>query len=157
MTRNTDDALQRRRFLSQCGLGALSLGVALTPTDARSQDAPRAVAEVARGGQQRRVGCRLTVLRTTLNKDFIDRFRNGVGESCPIFKEGQEFVLRSPWESPQGFCDWAWADIRSYVLATAFGRAEAFPPPFGNPEGVFVACCSDGFRPVFFKIERTEI
>lgn len=154
MDRRIEDPLQRRGFLARCSLGALSLSAGLTHTEARAEDVPRDAPGVVHDDKERRVGCKITVLRRTLNKDFIDQYRSGVGEACPIFKEGQEFVLRGPWESPQGFCDWAWADIRSYVLATTFGRPEAFPPPFGKPEGVFVACCSDGFRPVFFRIER---
>jgi uncharacterized repeat protein (TIGR04076 family) len=154
MSPKIDGALERRHFLTRCGLGSLSLGAALAhaataPPEETSPATPRA-------DKKRRTGCKITVLKRTLNKEYLDQFRNGVGEACPVFKDGQEFVLSQPWESPQGFCDWAWADIRSYILATTFGRPEAFPPPFGKPEGVFVACCSDGFRPVFFKIERMD-
>jgi uncharacterized repeat protein (TIGR04076 family) len=154
MSPKIDGVAERRRFLTRCGLGSFALGAALSQHRAlRAEDArPNA----SRSDQEKRIGCKITVLKRTLNQEYLDQFRNGVGKACPIFKEGQEFVLSAPWESPQGFCDWAWADIRSYILATTYGRPEAFPPPFGKPEGVFVACCSDGFRPVFFKIERIE-
>jgi uncharacterized repeat protein (TIGR04076 family) len=62
-----------------------------------------------------------------------------------VFTDGQEFVLESPWVAPEGFCQWAWADIRTYILLVWEGKFDHF-----------IACCTDGLRPVFFKIERIE-
>jgi uncharacterized repeat protein (TIGR04076 family) len=45
---------------------------------------------------------------------------------------------------PEKFCEWAWADIRTYI-PMVLGQ--------GNPIAV---CCTDGFRPVFFKLERID-
>ena len=44
--------------------------------------------------------------------------------------------MSQPWSAPEGFCQWAWADIRSYISANFHG---------GNLP--MVACCTDGFRP----------
>ena len=60
-------------------------------------------------------------------------------------QEGQEFIIDSPFLHPDGFCHWAWADIRSFIQESYFGR-----------EDPIIACCTDGIRPVFFKIERME-
>ncbi|MGA2470988.1 MAG: TIGR04076 family protein [Solirubrobacteraceae bacterium] len=53
---------------------------------------------------------------------------------------------RHPWDAPEGFCQWAWADLRSIIH-----RIHA-----GNPT-TMVSCCTDGLRPVFFKFEAVDI
>jgi len=90
--------------------------------------------------------CKLTVLKKTIHLDLYEKYRNGPGSICQVFEEGQEFEFKTPFEHPEGFCHWAWADIRHYVQAVYFGR----------PETV-VTCCTDGFRPVLFKIERVRV
>ncbi len=87
--------------------------------------------------------CKITVLRRTLNSDFVNEFRDSDIGLCARFEDGQEFVVASPWIKPEGFCDWAWADIRTFIHTVHLGRFEKF-----------VACCTDGYRPVFFLIER---
>ena len=46
---------------------------------------------------------------------------------------------------PEGFCDWAWADIRVFIHDVTAGMMDRT-----------VACCTDGYRPVFFLLERVE-
>jgi uncharacterized repeat protein (TIGR04076 family) len=89
--------------------------------------------------------CKITVLKRTLNKDWNKKFKNMEGSKCEVFEEGQEFAVESPWEMPAGFCHWAWADIRTFIHLVNEGRYQTF-----------VSCCTDGFRPVFFKIERNK-
>lgn len=89
--------------------------------------------------------CKITVLKRTLNTDWSKEFRNSEGTKCNIFEEGQEFVIDSPWTAPDGFCHWAWADIRTFIHLVQEGKYHTF-----------VSCCTDGFRPVFFKIERIQ-
>jgi len=48
-------------------------------------------------------------------------------------------------------CSWAWCDIHKYVVTLA--RGGNF---LGVKPGIFVTCCTDGFRPVFFKLKRIE-
>ena len=91
---------------------------------------------------------RITVLRRTRNEEFLKDCAESLWEPCERLREGQEFVS-SGANMPEGFCSWAWCDIQKYVLTLARG---------GNFRGVgpgtFVTCCTDGFRPVFFKVER---
>ena len=87
--------------------------------------------------------CKITVLKRTLNTDWSKEFRNIEGAKCEVFTDGQEFIIESPWSAPKGFCHWAWADIRTFIHLVQEGKFETF-----------VSCCTDGFRPVFFKIER---
>ena len=123
--------MERRHFLGCVG-GAAGASVA-----AAEQAAPAAKPAAA--------ACRITVLKRSVEQDLADRFRDGRVKQCDAFKDGQEFTVKQPWSAPEGFCQWAWADIRSYVMANFHGGE--FPT---------VACCTDGFRPVFFRIERVE-
>jgi uncharacterized repeat protein (TIGR04076 family) len=77
------------------------------------------------------------------NDEWNKEFREGKVKVCDKYKDGQEFAVVSPYRKPDGFCDTAWADIRTYVHMVDLGK---FPAS--------VNCCTDGFRPVFFKIER---
>ena len=100
-------------------------------------------------GAQERPGfpsLRVSVLRVTLDEALDEEIRGGQSGPCPVFEEGQEFEIRSPYLRPEGFCAWAWADIRTYIQAAYFGA-----------EGPQISCCTDGIRPVYFRIERVEM
>jgi uncharacterized repeat protein (TIGR04076 family) len=72
-------------------------------------------------------------------------------EVCPMFNEGQEFIVPEKIEMPAGFCTWAWYDIYKDLSVLMFG---------GNypwiDVGVMYTCCTDGTRPVSFKLERLK-
>ena len=102
-------------------------------------------AEQAAKAKPDQVVCKVTVLKRSVQQEFADRYRNGQVKQCDQFKDGQEFTVTQPWSAPEGFCQWAWADIRTYVSANFHGGS--LPT---------VACCTDGFRPVFFRIEHSE-
>jgi uncharacterized repeat protein (TIGR04076 family) len=129
--------MERRQFLtgtmaaSACALAGIGL--------------PAAAARKDEAQAQKKYACKLTVLRRGFEKEYADRFRNGQGAPCPRFKDGQEFTITSQWALPAGFCEWAWGDIRTYIHDV-----------FAGASGTTVACCTDGFRPVFFKIERVD-
>ncbi len=72
---------------------------------------------------------------------------------CPHFAEGDEFIVRYIGVRPDGFfCDWAWNDIQKVLLAMQVGGD--FNPWMKN-EKTFIVCCTDGIKPVVFKLERT--
>jgi len=55
-----------------------------------------------------------------------------------------------PWRfKPEGFCDWAWSDIYRDVTSVAFGVGH----PWAAPKPMAICSCTDGARPVVFKIE----
>lgn len=91
---------------------------------------------------------RITVLRRSQNVDFLEAYADSVWEPCERLIEGRSFVSKGA-NIPLGFCSWAWADIQKYVLVLA--RGGNF---LGVKPGTFVTCCTDGFRPVFFLVER---
>lgn len=93
---------------------------------------------------------RITVLERTLYPDVVARYAEGAWQPCDRFAEGQAFISKGA-NMPDGFCSWAWADIHKYVLVVARGGNHD-----GRRSGTNVACCSDGYRPVIFAIERLE-
>ncbi len=125
--------MERREFLAASACAVAGLAV---PAVAGGDQAP--------GQGQRKFSVKLTVLKRGFEKDYADRFRNGRGAPCDKFKDGQEFTITSHWALPAGFCEWAWGDIRTYIHDVFATGATT------------VACCTDGFRPVFFKIERLD-
>jgi uncharacterized repeat protein (TIGR04076 family) len=74
-----------------------------------------------------------------------------VTQECNRFKMGQEFVVDSP-NCPPGFCNWAFADIQRDLVHILFGGYY----PWMKEKGVAISCCTDGLRPVMFKIESME-
>lgn len=72
-------------------------------------------------------------------------------EVCSSFEEGQEFIVEETGDKPDGFCAWAWHDIYKDMSVLKFGGN--FP---WVEEGEMVTCCTDGLRPVSFKMKRLE-
>ncbi len=100
--------------------------------------------------------CRITVLRRTLNADLAEEYCREDVTPCKSWREGQEFVTN--FGKPQGFCDWAWNDIHKYVAALLAGGSFAGSIFNGwmKDEATMIACCTDGIRPVIFKLQRIE-
>ena len=94
---------------------------------------------------------KVTVVKKLTNKDLIDRYGKNVKPQCELFNVGDEFIVKDS-SMPEGFCGWAWADIQRDVAVLALG---------GNffwvkEKGIGITSCTDGFRPVIFKLERVE-
>ncbi|HNX58955.1 MAG TPA: TIGR04076 family protein [Spirochaetota bacterium] len=99
---------------------------------------------------------KITVLDTMSNIELAGRYcRDGQKACpCPIFKPGQEFT--TTFEKPPGFCEWAWTDIYKYIAIFLSGgnMGDAFNWMADNNS--VIACCTDGIRPVIFRIEKTS-
>ena len=93
---------------------------------------------------------KITVLKKSFNQEFVDEYTTGEWTPCSRLKSGREFICRG-LHMPEGFCSWAWADIMGCVMTLA--RGGNF---LGTKPGIFVTNCTDGFRPVSFKLERME-
>ena len=65
---------------------------------------------------------------------------------------GQEIIIENFPLKPDGFCDWAWADIHRDVVSVMFGGSY----PWIREPRTAITCCTDGLRPVIFKVERIE-
>jgi uncharacterized repeat protein (TIGR04076 family) len=70
---------------------------------------------------------------------------------CHKLKEGEHFLVENIEMMPEGFCGWAWRDIYK-DLAVLF-----FDGNFYRPEkGAAYVSCTDGRKPVVFKLTRIE-
>lgn len=99
---------------------------------------------------------KITVLKTTLNKDLADEYGAKGLTACPMLKEGQTFL--ADYAKPEGFCDEAWKAIYQYVFALAHGAGNDvfYYGDWIRKPGVAICCCNDGLRPVIFKLEATN-
>lgn len=99
--------------------------------------------------------CKITVLKTTFDKELADEYGSkGIGK-CPMHKEGQVFY--ADYAKPEGFCDEAWKAIYQYVFALSHGSETFYYGYWIETPGVAIVSCNDGLRPVIFKIERTNV
>jgi uncharacterized repeat protein (TIGR04076 family) len=97
---------------------------------------------------------KITVIKKLSSKEIYGKSLPEVGEEmtpyCNRLEVGQEFVVEESGAIPSGFCTWAWHDIYPAVTGLRFGGSY----PWMKKEGLIYSCCSDGARPVFFRIER---
>jgi uncharacterized repeat protein (TIGR04076 family) len=95
---------------------------------------------------------RITVLRRTFNEDAAEQYGPGFHGPCEMLHDGQVFIVDGrSLAMPEGFCSWAWAAIHTYVVTLARGGNFVSSKP-----GKTVTCCTDGYRPVIFAVERVD-
>jgi len=97
---------------------------------------------------------KITVVKRLSNKDiFADKppLDFTATPICDRLQDGQEFVIDSP-DFPQGFCPWAYADLQRDIIHLRLGGDF----PWMKEKGTLLSCCTDGVRPVIFKLERIE-
>ena len=99
--------------------------------------------------------CRITVVERSFNKKYVDLYvekeRKKTLGRCEVFKEGQEFIVNPVSGMPAGFCPWAWDDIYKVLIAYFAGGNFGMWTEGGD---TILACCSDGTRPVYFRIDK---
>ena len=100
------------------------------------------------------VNLKITVLRRFAPEEVFDEKPIGYGElgKCTVFEDGQEFIVGDDGKMPEGFCVWAWDDIYKSVLTLRYNGDF----PWFTEAGATVTNCTDGLRPVIFRIERME-
>ncbi|MHA2405222.1 MAG: TIGR04076 family protein [Candidatus Hermodarchaeia archaeon] len=94
---------------------------------------------------------KITVLKTMGTKELWgdDAPASEAADVCGLYKVGTEYISKGLAVPENWPCSWAWHDIFKEVLHLGLG-GEFFVEP-----GDFIyACCTDGMRPVFYKIER---
>ncbi len=94
---------------------------------------------------EERYKCKITVLKKSFNKELYKLYPYGVASPCGRLEEGQVFITNNRWDPPEGFCAWAWRDLVPIIQSIHAGRAVPA-----------ISCCTDGLRPVIFKLERIE-
>ena len=96
---------------------------------------------------------KITVVKRLYNPELAEKYRRPDIHRGPCTcKEGQEFYVRDIGEEPEGFCTWAWNDMHKFVLALMAGADFA-----GMKQGnTCIVSCTDGIKPVVFKLERID-
>lgn len=100
--------------------------------------------------------CKITVLKKLYHQDLVEEYRRpDVPKGpCKFFTEGQEFTVNYLTERPADFhCDWAWDDIHKVLMVLMLRGNYG---TWMKNENMFITCCTDGTKPVVFKIERLE-
>ncbi|MFX1416039.1 MAG: TIGR04076 family protein [Promethearchaeota archaeon] len=97
---------------------------------------------------------RVTVLRKFSPVDvFGHEIRYPRGEivpTCYVFDEGEEFIIDN-LEKPEKFCGWGWKTVVKDLEILDSGDDVFWTKP-----GIIYSCCTDGARPVCFKLERID-
>ena len=62
---------------------------------------------------------KITVLKTTLDKELAKEYGADGLTACPMLKEGQVFY--ADYAKPERFCDEAWKAIYQYAFALSHG------------------------------------
>ncbi len=74
---------------------------------------------------------KITVLKTTLDKELAAEYGVEGLTACPMMREGQVFY--ADYAKPDGLCDEAWKAIYQYVFALAHGAGkDALDPHCGT-------------------------
>jgi uncharacterized repeat protein (TIGR04076 family) len=95
---------------------------------------------------------KITVLRRFAPEEVFDEppVKGPSLVACDLYKDEQVFYVEGNGRMPEGFCGGAWDDIYGAIQVLRFhGNYQWFDEP-----GVSINCCTDGLRPVVFKIER---
>ena len=93
---------------------------------------------------------KISVLKNVKQDDIIAEYGLEFNPICDRHQVGQEFIVKDDLQKPEGFCSWAWADLHREIVHIAFGGDY----PWMKKRGMVISCCTDGTRPVIFKIER---
>jgi len=105
---------------------------------------------------QKMTAVRIKVLKRDLYPDLVKQYGGHEIQQCEVFREGQEFI--TGMRRPDDFCDWAWNDIYRPVITLlnngSFGQSGS--GGWMKDDKTMVACCTDGFRPVSFLLERID-
>ena len=101
--------------------------------------------------------CKITILKTTYQKELAEEYGIKNLPICPLMKEGQIFY--ADYAKSEEFCDEAWEAIYQYVFALANGADGWYFDDWMDTKkhpGTAIVSCNDGLRPAIIKIERIE-
>lgn len=97
---------------------------------------------------------KITVLKTSFNKELAEKFAGKDFGPCPQNYPGKVYISKGGLK-PEGLCDDAWIPMERFVFAMAHGVKHFFDDWIQVPD-VTVNCCNDGLRPVIFKCEAVN-
>ncbi|MCG8501993.1 MAG: TIGR04076 family protein, partial [Firmicutes bacterium] len=62
--------------------------------------------------------CKITVVKKGFDDELVNAYLENPKRMkiCDRVEENQEYLVSDPFEMPDNFCAWAWADIRPSIL-----------------------------------------
>jgi uncharacterized repeat protein (TIGR04076 family) len=96
---------------------------------------------------------KITILKRTYPEMLFDEIPVTLKKTmnpCEVFTDGQEILVDERLRMPEGFCETAWKNFYHNIRTLGYGG----DLPFFEETDVAINCCTDGMRPVIFKIER---
>ena len=96
---------------------------------------------------------KITVLKRTYPEMLFDELPVTLKkpmEPCHYYVEGQEILVDEDLKMPEGFCPTAWRNFYHNIRTLGYEG----DLPFFKETNLAINCCTDGMRPVIFKIER---
>lgn len=95
---------------------------------------------------------RITVLKREFYPELAEKYltEGAAAGACPLQKEGDVFLYTGGAQMPQGLCPWAWHDLYGTISTLYAGGDEN---TWYRDGGTRIVCCTDGVRPVVYKLE----
>lgn len=105
---------------------------------------------------------RITVLKAEVNEELAAQYGqlqpdgSRTTHPCPFFHAGDRFMFSLKGGISGGnFCEMAKNDLFTMLVGLA-GKGSVVPEGEKRNIPPEICCCSDGLRPVFFKLEVME-
>lgn len=98
---------------------------------------------------------KITVLKKMYNKEYALKYTQNNAPKCESFEVGEEFIVQNAVRPPENFCAWAWVDIQRSVQTLLRG-GNFSDTGWMKKDTELIVACSDGIRPVIFKLERND-
>ena len=98
---------------------------------------------------------RITVIKKEFDPELADAYLSEGREAgaCPLHEVGDSFVYTGGAEKPEGLCPWAWLSLYASVNALCAGANQN---TWYRNSRTRIHCCTDGVRPVVFRLETIE-
>jgi uncharacterized repeat protein (TIGR04076 family) len=99
---------------------------------------------------------KITVMRALTYEDVFgddvpEYFPPSIPSPCGKHESGEVFITEGT-DCPEGLCNWAYSDIQKEIVHIYHGGDNHWM----EEPGVGYASCTDGMKPVLFRIERVE-
>lgn len=98
---------------------------------------------------------KITVLKVDFDEELCKEYGDPKIVPCPVHEVGQEMMVIGGKKPPE-MCGGAWGSFEKYIFGLSHGLDKFMFEEWLGKEKVAIVTCSDGLRPVTFKIEVVE-